>query len=265
MTNPINASQINTSPVPLSSVSGEYIFDGFSLHDLINITMRKIDSDNLWKMDFSTYELAYNHGGAASSRYYRGRDIHLVWSIKASTPELFQSYMDALKKALSKVEWILEIRGRKIKATMTKMAYDRDHYHITWSPIDIVFTAVDSFWNEWAVSHGYLALTGNTSEEVSYVWTAPSSPLWYFVFGTGTTTTQLQITHKFLSLTINSSFMNGDVLLIDWVNKEVKKNGVDIDFTGVFPEFTEYSNPFTLSFMGATFVDTTLIYDNNYL
>jgi len=261
----INSSPINTSPVPLSSASGEYLFDGFSLNDLVNITIKKIDNDNLGKMDLSTYDLAYNHWGAVSSRYYRGREIHLVWSIKASTPEIFQSYMDSLKKALSKVNGVLEIRWRKIKATMTRMAYDRDHYNITWSPVDIIFTAVDSFWNEWAVSHGYIALTSTTNEEVSYEWTAPSSPIWYFVFGTWTATTEIDINHEWLSLTIPWSFAIWDVLIVDWINKEVKKNWVDIDFTGVFPEFSSYSNPFTLWFTGTTLVDTTIIYENNYL
>lgn len=227
--------------------------------------MNKIDNDDLTQMDYSTYDLAYNHWWAVSSRYYRGRQIHLIGSIKASTPELFNSYMDSLKKWLSKVEWALKIRGRKIKATLTKMSYDRSNYNITWSPIDLVFTTVDSFWNEWATSIGYLGLTATTNEEITYEGTAPSSPIWYVVFNTWSSTTQFKLTHNGLNLTIPNTFASGDVLIIDGINKEVKKNWVDIDFTGVFPEFTESSNPFTMWFTGTSLADITLIFDKNYL
>jgi len=260
-----NASSINTSTLPLTGEVGDFIFDWFSIHDLMNITLKKVDNNDLTDVDLSTYNLAYNDGGAISSRYYRGRQIRLSWSIKADTQEEFEAYIDTLKKGTSKTGWELKIWGRKTKATLTKLSLNRDNYHVNWSPIEMIFTTVEPFWTEWTTSVGYLGITWTRSEELTYEWTAPSSPIFYLVFGVWTAVTQVQLTFEWLNLTIANTFASGDVLVIDGVNKEVTKNGTEIDFTWVFPEFTVLSNPFTTSFTGTVLADETVIYDTNFL
>lgn len=261
----INSTAINTSPELISIYSWEYSFDGFNLHDKVNITLKSSNNDDLTEQDISLYDFAYNHGGWFSSRYYRGREIRFIGSVKAETEQLFQEYMDTLKKWLSKAEWILNVKGRKIKATLSKMAYNRNSYNITWSPVELTFKTSDAFWSEWAESIWFTWITWDLQEEVSYIWTAPSSPTWYFAFQSGASITNISITHNWVSFIVPVSATSWDVVLIDGKNKTVLKNGVEIDFTGVFPEFTEYSNPFIVDFTGTVNVDVTLIFDKYFL
>lgn len=262
----INSSAINSSPVFSSIYTwGEYSFDGFNLNDKVNITMKNGNFDDIQDVEISSFDFAYSHGWAVNSRYFRGRDIHITGSIKAETPEAFTAYMDSLKKALSKKEKFLYVKWRKIRATLSKMSYNRESYNITWSPIDIVFKTAEAFWSKGWERKSFTGITSNLIDEISYEWTAPSSPIWYMVFQSGTSTTETKILHNGLYLTIPVSFTAWDVLKVDWVKKIVLKNYEEIDFTGEFPEFTEYSNPFSVEFTGGVNADVTVIFDKYFL
>lgn len=64
----------------------------------------------------------------------------------------------------------------------------------------------------------------------------------------------------------SSTWANGDVVVIDCVNKTVTINGIAVDYTGAFPEFTPASHTFTYS---DTFTSRTMtenvVYKKRYL
>lgn len=266
-TQTINWSPVNNTIVSLLDIqtSDGYFFDSFNLNDGMSLCTRKVDSDDLQNIRLSKYELAYNNGDGFISRFYRGRTVRFIGTARANTPEEFETLLDTIKQKLSKKEAWLKVRNKKIRATNTSIKYNRDFYNITFSPIEIFFETCDPFWTAWADYYSETGVTGSFAGEVSYTGTAPSSPRFFLVFSSGSNVSNVVLTFWGLSLTVPWSFVSGDVLLIDAEKKEVKKNSTDIDFTGVFPEFSELSNPFTFAFTGAISADMTLIYNTNYL
>lgn len=259
---PINSTSIGANPIPLTITAWDYTYDLYSLNDTINITTRRVNYDSIDGVDMTRYNHSYNDWGGVSSLYYRGRDITLTGSIKASSHDELKVYIDSLKNALSKKQKILKIDNRTIRATMTKLTLDRDYYNINWCPIEIVFTTVDPYWSEWAENIGYPSITWTINEGVSYIGTAPSTPTWIIV-GQSWSTSGVTITHNGINLTINTTVGSGDVLAIDGQNLKIQKNGSDIDYSGAFPTFRDASNPFTIA-LGGIVADVSLIYDNLY-
>lgn len=141
----LNSLPINYTTPPASIIAGEYAFDGFSLMSE-NMIIRTINNDDLENIDLSQYEIAYNHGENIVDRYYRGRVIKITGAVRAKTAEEFDTFLDTMKKALSKKNAFFKFKNRKIKATVTAIKYNRDHYHITFSPLEIVMKTTDAFW-----------------------------------------------------------------------------------------------------------------------
>lgn len=222
-------------------------------------------------VELNSFKFPRSDGGGVLSKYYRGRQIKLVGHIKADTVENFHILLDTVKKNTRKTEGLLEIivngEVRQILATVTDLVYNRDHYHITFSPITITFQSAEPFfYAETDQSLGIFGKTATFTEEMTHNWGAESNPTVYMVFGTGTTATEVSFTDPDgRILTITTALTNNDILIIDSEEKIVTKNAVEIDYTGAFPIFAPGSNNFTVTFTGTILVDTTISLPKNYL
>lgn len=266
----VNISEVNHTDDSIVSLQSDIMFDGYSLQNLNFITSR-LDYDDLWKVELNTFNYPRSDGGGVLSKYYRGRTIKLVGSIKKDTVTEFNDFLDEVKKNLRKTEGYLEvtINGeiRRIKATMTDLSLNRDHYHITYSPIKVTFTAVEPFfYGKIKQSFGIFAKTATFTEEMTHAGGADSNPTVYCIFGAGTSATALSFTDPSgRIITITTAITVNDILIIDSERKIVTKNSVEIDYTGAFPIFSPWSNNFTVTFTGTVLVDTTIVLPKNYL
>ena len=115
-------------------------------------------------------------------------------------------------------------------------------------------------------SASYLAKTATFSEEFTNLGTADSEPVLYFIFGTGTSVSAITITNPdTTTMTITTSLVINDILIVNARTKVVTKNGTEIDYSGVFPNFRVGSNPFTVTITGTVLVDVTCTASKNYL
>lgn len=67
------------------------------------------------------------------------------------------------------------------------------------------------------------------------------------------------------AVNIATPFVNGDLLVIDYKNKTCKKNGTEVNFTGIMRPLFVDGNIFEMDFTGTIAVDATIIYNPTYL
>ena len=138
---------------------------------------------------------------------------------------------------------------------------------MTFAPIVVTFLAMEPFF--YSTVNQYATFTNKTAtftEEMTHNGSAEVLPSMYLAFGVGTSATAITFTDPSgRLLTITTALTNGTVIFIDGDNKVVKKDGVEIDFTGSFPIFTPGSNNFTIGLTGTVLVDVTVIAKKNFL
>lgn len=248
----LNEHEIGYSEAPLVETQDDIVFDGYSLQNTSIITST-LDYDDQGTVELNSFNYPRDDGGGVLNKYYRGRTLTLKATVKASTASDFNDLIDEIKKNLKKTSGYLDIRVnsevRRIRATVTKTNFAREHYHITFCPLTVTFTVLEPFFYAYnAQSFAYTGKTATFSEEITHRGTADADPVFYFIFGTGSTVTAITLTNPdTTTLVIANTFAINDILIIDAGNKIITKNGTEIDYTGVFPSFTPGSNPFTFT------------------
>lgn len=144
----VNEREIGYSAPPLSVTQDAVAFDGYGLQ---NATVRtvSVDMDNLGRVDLPTFDFPMDDGGGVLSRYFRGRQIRVRISVSCDTPENLNLKIDDIKRNLRKSEGNLDITVngeiRRIRATLTDVKFNRQHYNLTFVNADLTFTSVEAF------------------------------------------------------------------------------------------------------------------------
>lgn len=265
----VNQYPINYSTLPLIVSQDVIAFNGYSLQNSQIITT-EIDFDDLSPVELNTYKYPRDNGGGVLSKFYRGKDITLTITIKASTASAFSTLMDDFKKNLRYTEGNLDmtVNGeiRRIRATCTSIDFNRKHYNVTYATTRVKFQSVEPFlYAKDAQSFQFQWQTNSFSGEFTNAWSAESLPALYFIFWAGTTATALSVTSQWKTITMTTAFTQNDILIIDSKNKSITKNGVEIDYTGQFPSFPPWSCPFQVAITWTSLLDLTAVVPKNYL
>jgi hypothetical protein len=83
---------------------------------------------------------------------------------------------------------------RRIRATCIDITFNRQHYNISFCPVQIVFKTQEPFW--YATSEEVLSTLGfssNFGEEFVSTGTAQTEPRMVFTFGVGTNVSKVEI------------------------------------------------------------------------
>jgi hypothetical protein len=271
MTNflPLNNQTIGYSPVPLSVYQDTIAFDGYWLQNS-SVRTVLIDSDDLGKIDLSTFDLPRDDGGWVLSKYYRGRQMHLKVTVTMDTPENLNAKIDEMKRELSKTEGNLDITVngeiRRIRATVTGVKFARKYYNLTFVQGDITLATVEPFFRAVNDQSWLFEWRGaDFWEEISHGWSADADPRFYYLFGSGTSASGLSLTCGSRTIVVNQTLSPGDILVIDCDQKTVLHNGILVDYSGMFAVFSPGSNPFHTVVSGTALADLTAIVAKNYL
>lgn len=265
----LNSSALNSSLPPIYYTQDDIVFNGFSLANGSTIVCNQINYDNLGDIDYNTFKYPRSNGGGVVSKYHRSRTVQARFTLRSSTANELNSLIDSFKKWLRKTEGNLDIRVngeiRRVKATVTDIAFDREHYNITFIQASVTFRTVEPFfYNTYVQSWYYEGRTVSFFEEIVNEWSAESNPAFYFLLRTGSATTQISVWFG-NTITVNGSFVAGDILVIDSENKRVLKNSVEIDYDGTFPVFTPGACQFYIGITWTTLADITLVLPKNFL
>lgn len=229
-------------------------FNGNSLQTS-NIAVADIQGHtNLPDKDVRLYKFAHAHASDIPFEDYVGRTIKASGTLSASSASGLESLIDTFKGYCIGNKKNLDIGWaggtRRFIATVESAPIPRPG-GLFFANFDIKFLCTDPFGRDTAVTTAALTgATGRTASQYndtySFGGTAPyqypvttitytalsASGSQYAVWGNGNTG---QV------IVVNRVWANGDVLVIDTENHNVTVNGINVYFTGAWPEFPSSS------------------------
>ena len=237
-----------------------------------NICVNSISYDNWHNVSSDTYSNPLTDLWWELNYYFREKIVTLTWTLKWNNAEDLNNRIDELKQVLwqnnkdldIKVNWT--IRRAKASCININSLFDRKHYNITWIPFTIQFRVVSSFFKELTMqTQSFTWLTAWYTEEITNRWTVRTNPTINILISSTTWTNQITFNIWDNTLTINKSLTASDTIIIDCVQKTVKINNIDVDYSWVFPILEVWVNSYTIWINGTVNYNITLSYFNNYL
>ena len=236
-----------------------------------NITTSFKNDENLPNIDLNKFQNPIIDWGWVLKRRYTSKQITLRGYLKSDDAEELNNLIDLFKQKTSVVEGYLDIKVnwyyRRTKATVVSSnVFARQHFNINVVPYEINFETLEPFfYNKQEETITETWITGNHSTEFRYTGTAPSQPRVYFIFGETTDTDEITFKLNDRELTVNETITEWDILLYDSLTKSVFINGVEVDYTGAFPQIQDGDNLFEFTINGSPIFDITFLYSTNYL
>jgi len=256
---------------PASLSEWGIIFNWFNLLDCAEIVAEG-NYDDINSVQLDTYNAPRIDWGGVLGYYINGKAINFNLIIKKDTETELNQTIDDIKKKLAVQEWLLEINinweYRVGKANLTALDFNRNFENKTiQSNVNISFTLTNHLYaSEWE-SYIELWVTSNSlALDVDNWGTTKCDFKVALVFGAGNSWVDtISIAKDWFTLSISESISDWDLLVIDWVEKQVTLNWSDIDFDWPFRQLDVGSNPMTLNINGTVNVDMTILYNKNYL
>lgn len=252
MDNTINSILLWTAPkVTIKTIDGKFSFNGWNLDNGDNIRVVQSNHDDIWTIDFDTYDTPLEDGGGVLGKYYRKKQIQLILSVKASTPESFNDLIDEIKYQTSKTEWKLRIIinwiVRERTATCTSLKFNRKNYNVTRvGNVVLTFTCVNPHSQlEDPESANFITQTWSFQSSVIYQWRAETFPKLFVTMDSGSST-WMRFELNWYVIEINTSLTAGDVIIFDGETKSVTVNDVEVVYSWPFTPLNYGENIYSI-------------------
>ena len=260
-------------PTEVSTTQDNFVFNWYSLNNWTTKRVRVSNHDDIWEIELNLFNAPRTDWGWVLWHYYRRKDITISLSLSQTTAILLNDLIDDFKENTRETEWYLEItinsEVRRLKASISSLVFNRQYFNITFvQNVEIVFTTIEPFsYAKTLENVTYYSITWDLSEEITNNWTVKTETISYFIFWTWIAAlTSIIITSWDNTMTISETISDNDVLIIDWDQKTVTIDWVDVDYTGTFIDLDVWANPILFDFAGwATFsCDITIIHKKKY-
>jgi len=203
--------------------------------------------------------------------FFREKVVTMTWYIKSDNAENLNNEVDRIKKIILqnsknldiKVNWT--IRRALATCINADSLFIREHYHITFLPIEIQFRASE-FFKETIRQN--ITLSWKTAwfiEELYNDWSAKSNPLITITFNSATSVTEIIFTNSDNNITINETILSWDIVQIDVEEKQVLINDAEVDYSWIFPRLNPWTNSYQIEIDWTKNFDFNLSYFNTYL
>lgn len=261
-----------------AAMLSEIEFNGYSLQSTSIIT-QNLRIDSMPARDLEVSRNPRTHGGIILNDSQRVKTIRLTGILKANTAAALETLIDTFKKNISALEGNLDYNNPasvKKRHVCTLINGDsifgrREGWNITICPFDLTFVCYDPFGK--SLTYNSTAIFGQTSlnknETIFVDGTYEAEGVLIFVFNSASSITGLTFTNndRSESMSVTTAISTGDVIIFDTETKTVTKNGVEIDYSGVFPIFSLGTNSYTIALAGGGSAnwDLTLKYLTTYL
>lgn len=238
------------------------VFNGYSLQNA-SLTSRRALHENMPSRALDINDNPRNDGQFIYGDFYRAKKIPIVGRLKKASNSLLEDEIDAMKKALSKQNGILDIKRdnviRRYIATLTNGdgMFDRDHYHVTFIPYQLEFTCLNPFGH--SVNYNAETLLSQTSlvlnESMNNIGTTLARPVIILNFASATGVTAISFknnTRDNEEIELIKNINAGDYVRFDTERFEVTVNGVPQDYLGSFPLLSTGANSITITITGSS-------------
>lgn len=244
----------------------------FNWYNLANGTTTRVvscNSDDLWKIDFETFNYPMQDWWWVLWRYFRTHTINITLSICEDTHEKLLALMDEIKYQCSAIEWALRIKSwelvRERTATCTELHFNREYYNINWLwKVQLTFKATNPHSHALKpISKDITQQTWQYKASLSYLGRATSFfSLSMAIESTWTYTLNYKINWFTLSIA-SRSYTAGDIVKFDWPTKKATINWNEVEYSWSFRPLNYWDNPFEINFEWT--YTATLSYYENYL
>lgn len=253
----------------------------FNATTRVGIITDDIDLDSLPDIDLSIYALAHTNASTIPFGNFPRKVIPVTGTIKAATSQaldtaldLFRSYFNVRDKNLdigyngTTRRYIATQNGISIKRSVDKTYAKFTINFLCTAPFGVDTTnttalnATGRTLNVYSDAHTFAGTAPNQLPVVTITLTAVSATgLQQLFWGNNDTGQGIVITR--------SGWANGDVVVIDSsdpLNQKVTVNGIPVDFSGAFPEFTPgaHTMTYTDSFNSRT-ANHNVVYKPRYM
>lgn len=253
-------------------------FNGTSLQTS-NIRTRNIDHESMNGREIQYERLGTRDGAKLVDDTFAPRLIKIAGTIIGSSQSDLEDRIDDIKVLFAQKEKNLDIAyaggTRRYKASCTRYSIARDYYNITFVTWEAEFTVSDPPFGTAldTATIEYSAVTqaiGTWDPVATFQGTYRPFPIIQLTVNSETNLTQIAFTNDETSHQIKvaktGGYTAGDVLLVNTYDYTVTINGAAVDYEGVFPDFVQGDNDFTVSFIGTAWnVTMKLIYYPLYL
>ena len=260
----LNNSQINSvalnsqkaSVADANSAVDDLVFNGMSLQNA-NIVTTALKDSSTPSREIVTFKIPRNDGGGYIADYFRDRRIKVTGYITTASVAAMETLIDQMKRRLTKREGVFSrnINGqvRTIKATLDnpdQMFAKREGYHITFCPFELEFMSLEPMWHDAEyISNSNFGVTNlNFSESIENLGTYKVPAVVVILVEADSAVTALEFKNNTNGddIKVTTPLVTGDILVIDGENKQVTKNGVVIDYDGIFPDIEYGTNSYSL-------------------
>lgn len=226
-------------------------FDGYDLQDA-NIILIKIEHDTIPALELKRYRIVRGDGEIVTDSRYGAKKILLIGRVNGSSSDDLESRLDTLREKLrgyDKINKSLVIdynaSTRVYTAVCTSLTVDRRNGTANFAEFTAEFVSTTPFGlapasaslhstNAETTSPKTIALTvGGTAERQKLVITYVLNSF----TGDAANTVTFKNNDTDYAISISRAWTAADSLEIDVENFTVKVNGVDVDYSGAFPDF----------------------------
>ena len=208
--------------------------------------------------------------------YYVRKAIEITGWIKATTPATLRTAIDTLKRNLRGAEKDLAIDyGNGIinyKATVQSISIPEQHYHITQVPFIISFLVMPWGTSTTQLTSNYDISASPYTNSINVGGSFGPFPVITLTVNSKSSMTAIKVKNTDVdsntsSLLVSRTFTASEVLVVDCDAQTIQVDAANVDFTGIFPEFSHNSNSFeiTITDSGAFTVSASVEYYQTFL
>lgn len=222
-------------------------FDGNDLSRVPGLSIIGIDPHRPPARELNKQDIANADKSTVVSTNYKSRAIHVMATIGRANKSDLQSSLRTLESYLQTREGLLvvPVAGFDTEFTATKENVLLDVQAGGFAEIDIEFFCSNptGYANTATTLYNYPALVGSAySFAVTWDGNVRQQPVLTITYtaapaGSASVTIGNSTTSQALVIT-RSGWTSGEVLVVDFRNKSVQVDGVDVPYTGPFPEWT---------------------------
>lgn len=249
----------------------QILFDGTSLM-ASPFNVKKITHENADSRELNLQGLARQRGGILLNAEYMPKVIRLSGIITGTDNSDLEGNIDEFKELVSRQAKNLDVSyeagTRRFVATCQKINIEREYFNLNYAPYEIEFLIPSGVGKNTTVTT--TTLSGLTSKTYSNSLTVggtvvPKMKVTISVTAASAITACFLLVNGF-KITLTNALVANDIVIFDAETMKVTLNGVEQDYTGIFPEWVVGLNAYYLEITGTSITyDLTLEYTKTYL